>query len=47
MWPPDAEGMLVKTGTFILVGMTLLRFIVYEYNNLRNDLKRKKKRIRR
>ena len=44
MLPPDAEGILVKTGSFILVGLTLVRFIVYECNNLRNDLRRRKKR---
>ena len=44
MLPPDAEGLLVKTGSFILVGLTLMRFIVYEYNNLRSDLRRKKRR---
>jgi hypothetical protein len=41
---PDAEGLLVKMGTIILVSLTLARFIVYEYKNLRADLKRKRKR---
>lgn len=47
MWPPDAEGLLVKTGSLILVSLTLMRFIVYEYNNLRDDVRRKRKRTRR
>ena len=43
MWP-DAEGMLVKAGSFILVSLALARFILYEYNNLRADLKRRRRR---
>ncbi len=47
MMPPDPEGFLVKTGSIILVGLTLVRFILYEYNNLRDDFRRKRKRTRR
>jgi hypothetical protein len=43
---PDVEGMLVKVGSCILVTLTLARFILYEYNNLRDDLRRKRKRLR-
>ena len=43
---PDPEGFLVKTGSVILVTLTLMRFILYEYNNLKDDFKRKKKRGR-
>ena len=42
--PQDPEGLLVKTGSIILVTLTLMRFILYEYYNLREDFKRKKKR---
>jgi len=41
---PDLEGFLVKIGSIILVTLTLMRFILYEYNNLREDFKRKRKR---
>jgi hypothetical protein len=41
--PPDPEGFLVKLGSIILVTLTLLRFILYEYNNLREDFKRKRR----
>jgi hypothetical protein len=41
---PDLEGFLVKTASIVLVTLTLMRFILYEYNNLREDLKRKKRR---
>jgi|GraSoi2013_115cm_1033766.scaffolds.fasta_scaffold16207_4 hypothetical protein len=43
MWS-DPEGLLVKAGSFILVSLTLARFIVYEYKNLRADLRRKRRR---
>lgn len=41
---PDLEGFLVKIGSIILVTLTLMRFILFEYNNLREDFKRKRKR---
>jgi len=41
---PDVEGFLVKVGSIILVTLTLMRFVLYEYNNLREDFKRKRKR---
>jgi hypothetical protein len=44
MMMPDAEGIIVKTGSIVLVTLTLARFILYEYNNLRADLKRKRRR---
>jgi hypothetical protein len=47
MMPPDPEGFLVKLGSIILVTLTLMRFILYEYNNLKEDFKRKRKRSRR
>jgi hypothetical protein len=46
MMPSDPEGFLVKTGSLILVTLTLVRFILYEYNNLREDFKRKKRQRR-
>ncbi len=47
MIPPDPEGFLVKLGSLILVTLTLLRFVLYEYNNLRSDFRRMKRRPRR
>jgi hypothetical protein len=41
--PLDPEGFLVKVGSIILVALTLVRFILYEYNNLREDFKRKRR----
>ena len=41
---PDPEAFLVKIGSCVLVLLTLLRFILYEYNNLKDDFKRKRKR---
>jgi hypothetical protein len=41
---PDPEAVLLKAGSVILVMLALLRFILYEYNNLRDDFKRKRKR---
>jgi hypothetical protein len=46
MMPSDPEGFLVKIGSIILVTLTLMRFILYEYKNLREDFKRMKKRGR-
>jgi hypothetical protein len=46
MMTADPEGFLVKLGSVILVSLTLMRFILYEYNNLREDFKRKKRRGR-
>jgi hypothetical protein len=40
MVPSDPEGFLVKIGSNILIGLTLMRFILYEYINLREDFKR-------
>ncbi len=40
----DPEALLVKGGSVILVTLTLLRFILYEYNNLKDDFKRKRRR---
>jgi hypothetical protein len=45
--PPDPEGVLVKIGSIVLVTLTLMRFILYELNNLREDFRRKKRRARR
>jgi hypothetical protein len=44
MTPSDPEGFLVKTGSIIMVPLTLMRFILYEYHNLREDFKRKRRR---
>jgi hypothetical protein len=41
---PDPEALVLKIGSVILVMLVLIRFILYEYNNLRDDLKRKRKR---
>lgn len=46
MTPSDPEGFLVKIGSIILVTLTLMRFILYEYNNLREDFRRKRRRGR-
>jgi len=41
---PDFETIIVKGGIIILALLTVLRFIVYEIRNLKDDLIRKRRR---
>jgi len=40
----DPEAMVVKGGILALATLTVIRFILYEYSNLRNDFRRGRRR---
>jgi hypothetical protein len=41
---PDPEALIVKGGVLALALLSISRFILHEFNNLRNDFRRKRKR---
>jgi hypothetical protein len=40
---PDAEALLVKGGFLIVTALSMARFIWHEFNNLMNDVRRKRR----
>ena len=43
----DPETVVVKGGVIVLASLTVIRFVLFEYQNLVTDFRRKKRRTRR
>ena len=41
---PDPETIVVKGGIIVLAFLTVLRFVVYEVRNLKDDLRKGRRR---
>lgn len=46
MIPPGTEGLVLQVGSLIILSLGILRVIVYDYRNLRDDMKPRKRRRR-